>query len=130
MVAGADLSSSQFLAVKADTADGDAVLAGAGEMAVGILQNKPGNTEEATVAVAGIVKAKAGASVTQGTPVSVNASGKIVTATLASVDTSDGGAAADPVNGSYVLGIAMQSADADDVFSILLTHAGFWKATA
>lgn len=60
--AGADLSSKQFHAVKI-AADGDVEQAGAGERAMGLLQNKPIENEAAEIEMDGISKAVAGAAI-------------------------------------------------------------------
>lgn len=58
--AGADLSSSQYKAVKYDSA-GDVVVAGAGEAAAGILMNAPASGAAADVVALGGALAIAGA---------------------------------------------------------------------
>jgi len=75
--AGADLSGSQFLAVNLD-GGGGAVLAGAGEKILGVLQNKPVSGEAATITILGMTKAITGAAVTAGAPVEVDANGKFI----------------------------------------------------
>lgn len=75
--AGADLSSSQYLAVKFDSSE-DVVLAGAGETAIGILQNKPADEKPADVAVGGGAIAIAGAAITGGAFLKANAAGKLI----------------------------------------------------
>ena len=93
-VAGADLSAAQYKAVKLNSS-GAAVLAGAGEFAIGILQNNPASGVAAMIATVGAIsKAKAGGSITAGATVAVNASGLLVDAAEATVNTSDAGAAA------------------------------------
>lgn len=107
LVAGADLSSAQYSLVKVD-ASGQAVLAGAGEAAVGVLQNDPESGEAATIAIGGVSKCRAGGSVDEGN-VTSDASGKA---------TADSG-------GSYVIGQALSAAGgADEFFTLLITHAG------
>jgi hypothetical protein len=78
LVAAADLSTKQFYAVKV-TADSAVNLAGDGEMAIGILQNKPTSGHAAVIAGPGsISKGVCGAAVTVGAPVGVDTDGKIV----------------------------------------------------
>lgn len=77
--AGADLSASQFLVVKRE-ADGDIVVAGAGE-GVGILDNAPLATETADVVTAGTTKVKCGAAVAIGDRLIADAEGKAIPAT-------------------------------------------------
>lgn len=80
LVAGADLSSSQFHAVNLDS-NGDVVLSTAGGQTVGALGNKPQDTEAATVNNTGVVYMKAGAAISKGAAVQVGTGGKIVTHT-------------------------------------------------
>lgn len=77
LAAGADLSAKQFLAV-VPTA-GKAAVAGAGVKCLGVLQNKPTADQAATVVVHGITKAIAGAAITAGAQVEVNAQGEFIT---------------------------------------------------
>lgn len=129
LIAAADLSAKQFYAVKIDNT-GKAALAGAGEMACGILQNKPASGEAATIAVFGTTKAQAGGTVTAGDVVKADAAGKIVVASKGTTNTSDAGAGSDPLLGSNVLGIAQESAVDGDVFPVLITHSGAVPTTA
>ena len=127
-VAGADLSASQYLAVKLNSS-GQVVVAGAGEAAIGILQNKPGAGQAATVRVGGASKAKAGGTIAAGADVAANSSGAIVVATAGRTNTSDADAAADPLIGSYTLGAALSGAASGDIFDILILHRGVAPTT-
>ncbi len=130
LVAGADLSASQFLAVKLNSS-GRAVLAGAGEDAVGVLQSKAGAGLPVTVRVAGITKFIAGDAIAAGARVASDADGKAKTAVAASVNTSDAGAPADAVAGSFTLGHALEAAAASGVFiAVLLSKSGAVPTTA
>jgi hypothetical protein len=102
--AGEDLSASQYKAVKIDS-DGNAVLAGAGEKSVGVLQDKPLDIGHAgAVGFNGITKAIAGAAITAGSEVEVGTDGKLIT-----LDT------------GVSLGTATTSAGADgEQFSLLI----------
>lgn len=75
IVASADLSAWQFRVVRVtgDLADNNAE-------AYGVLQNKPLSGEHATVAVAGIIKAYAGAAIAAGVGIGVTNSGFLITA--------------------------------------------------
>ncbi|MGB9886747.1 MAG: hypothetical protein ACPLRW_07115 [Moorellales bacterium] len=102
-IAGADLSNSQYLAVKVN-ASGQVVLAGAGENAIGILQNKPANGQAAQIMVLGESKAVYGASVTAGQNLAADASGKLV-----------------PASGeAAVLAVALESGGANEIHTVLL----------
>lgn len=130
LFAGADLSASQFLAVKLNSS-GQAVLAGAGEDAVGVLQSKAVAGLPVTVRVAGITKFIAGAAIAAGARVASDADGKAKTAVAASVNTSDAGAAADAVAGSFTLGHALEAAAASGVvIAVLLSKSGAVPTTA
>jgi hypothetical protein len=123
--ASADLSANRYQFVTVNSS-GQVAVAAAGDPAIGVLQNKPAAAgRSATVRVLGVSKVKAGAALTKGDQVASNASGKAVTATKATVNTSDTGVASDPVIASNVLGIALESAAAaDEVISVLLLHSG------
>jgi hypothetical protein len=130
LLAAADLSAKQFYAVKVDS-NGKAALAGAGEVAIGVLQNKPGSGQAATIRIAGATKMVASAAVAAGALVAANAAGKSVTATKATTNTSDAGGAADPLVGSHVMGVALTAAGQDlDVHEVLLINAGAVATTA
>lgn len=74
--AGADLSASQYCFVGVNSSN-QAVLAGEGTRAIGVLQDVPAVAGRACrVAIAGVSKVKCGGNITQGNPVSVGASGK------------------------------------------------------
>lgn len=130
LVAGADLSAKQFYGVKVNSS-GQAVLAALGEMCIGILQNKPASGEPATVAIAGKSKAIFGASTAIGLAVKTDANGKFIAASAGVVNTSDAGAASDPVIGSHVVGVSMGTAGADlAIGEVLLCHMGVVPTTA
>jgi len=97
--AGADLSAAQFLFVKLNSS-GQVVLAGAGENAIGVLQNKPsavGDAAEVALLSGGRYKVRAGGALaTIGTKISSNASGQ----------------AAAAATGQHVLGVQLTTATA------------------
>lgn len=128
--AAADLTAKQFYAVKVDST-GKAALAGAGEFAIGLLQNKPGSGQAATVAYGGISKALAGGTIAAGATVAVNSDGKLVDATEAKIASLDGNAASNVgITGSNVIGVAMAGASSGDIFPVLLLIAGATPTTA
>lgn len=129
-VAGADLSAADrpFRAVKFDS-NGAIVLAGVGEAAVGILQNKPGVGVAANVATGGQSKARAGGTIAAGADVAVGANGLLVAATGARTNTSDGGAASDPLIGPNVIGQAVTAAVSGDIFTLNIAPRGAVPAT-
>lgn len=135
ILAGEDLSSYQYSGVKVNSS-GALVRAGAGEFAIGILQNAPTNGAMGIVRIAGVSVMKAdGTGVTRGDRVSCAANGVGRTSSaaasgLAHVNTSDAGAATDPVIGAAIVGIALTTAAAGANFNVLLTHSGAVATTA
>ena len=108
--AGADLSAKQYFFVKID-ANGDAVLAGNGENAIGVLQNAPASGEAANIAVAGVSKVIIGdtTSLDSGVVISSDADGK---ATIG-------------VSTDFALAILIEDTTAnDDVVSCLIQKTG------
>lgn len=79
LVAAADLTGSQFFAVKQTSAT-EVNLAGAGEAIFGILMNDPNTGEAATCDTDGHSKAEAGAAVALGALVTPDANGRLITA--------------------------------------------------
>ena len=107
--AGADLSASAnlFKAVKLDT-DGKAVLCSAiTDIPIGILQDLSTAGHAVPVAVGGIVKAKAGATIAAGAPVATKADGTLQTAATT----------------QYVIGTARWGGVSGDVISVHLQPA-------
>jgi hypothetical protein len=103
--AGADLSSSQYLAVQV-AADGDIEVSATDGAAIGILQNEPTENQVAAVRVVGISKAVAGAH-----PI----------APLALVAAGTAGKIEPATTGQEVLGIALTATGAiNDVITILV----------
>lgn len=117
--AGVDLSASQYKAVKLD-ADGNAVLAGAGEFAVGILVDDPKLGQTATIQVSNVSKAVAGAAFQAGDLLTPNATGQLVEATVAAANTTTGA-----ITGDKVLALALQDAGAaGQIVPVVIIHAG------
>lgn len=106
-IAGADLSTKQFYVVKLNSS-GQIVLAGDGEMAYGILQDKPVSGAVGSVAVSGQSLAVLGATVAAGAKVAANASGQVVTATT----------------GENVLGICTEGGAVNEVRSVEIGSVG------
>lgn len=78
LVAGEDLSTHQYKLIDVDS-NGNAVLATAGEIGIGILQNDPILGESAAIRVYGLSKVVAGALVDIGDIVEVGADGVAIT---------------------------------------------------
>lgn len=80
LVAGADLSAKQFYAVKLNSA-GEVVLAGDGELSIGLLQNKPVSGEACEIDMDGISKAvMGGTTANANTKLASDGNGKLITA--------------------------------------------------
>ena len=126
--ATADLSAKQFYAVAVD-GEGEIDVAGAGVMAIGILQNDPADTYMGTVRVMGVSKAVAGDTINAGAALAAETGGRVVTATKAIVDT-QAGSATDPVIGSNVIGIALEDAVDGQIFRMLVCNMGAVPTTA
>lgn len=107
LVAGADLSNKMYCLVKLDS-DGNAVLCGNNEVAIGILDGKPKAGERSAVNILGTSQVVAGGSIPIGSRVISNTEGKAI---------------ALPTDaGTYnVIGIALQSAGSDgEIIEILI----------
>jgi hypothetical protein len=132
LTAGSDLSTKQYYAVKIHT-DGLLALTAAGECVAGILYTKP----SASGTVASVhplngrkTKAIAGGTIAKGDLLASDANGKLVTATKAATNTSDAGAAADALIGSFVCGVALEAAVSGDIFQFLALPLGAVPTTA
>ena len=105
--AGADLSGDQYKLVKLSA--GKAVLcAAATDAPVGVLQNKPGSGEAATVCVSGATKLLAGATINSGDLVGTDASGT-ADAKTPGTDTTE-----------YVVGTALTGAASGEILTALI----------
>lgn len=105
--AGADLSALQFRAVK--FVGSDVNVAGLGENACGILQNKPASGDAADVMILGISRALSGAAFAAGAKLSCDAVGRVILA----------------ASGHHVIGIAQEAAGgADEIVAIQVALGG------
>lgn len=82
--------------------------AGAGVPVLGVLQNNPMLGEAATVMCGGITKLIAGGTIAVGALIAADANGHAVTA----------------ATGAYAVGVALESAVANDIFTVLLQSNG------
>lgn len=107
LVAGADLSARQFRFVKltgVETID----VNGAGDPAIGILQDKPGNTQTGIVGIAGRLEIEAGAAISAGGLIQSDAVGRAV-----------------PSVGGHVLGTAvLSSSGAGEIIEMMFEPRG------
>jgi hypothetical protein len=107
MKAGEDLSAKQFFFVKVSAKD-TVVKCGAGELAMGVLQDKPASGEWGNVAVSGIVMVSANGSFDAGDFVASDSGGEAVEAATT----------------AHILGIAMAAGADGAIVPILLKSAG------
>lgn len=77
--ANADHSANQYLAAVATS--GNAAVAGAGVDIIGVIQNKPTIGKATTLVVNGVSKGRAGAAISIGAKLMIDASGRFITAT-------------------------------------------------
>lgn len=109
--ASADLSAKQFYAVKITGARVVGLPTATTDLVYGILQNKPKSGDAADVAIFGICKALAGASLTAGSLVGVLSGGLIGTFTTSA--------------GNMALGYAIEAAVSAQVFTMYMFPAPF-----
>lgn len=102
-IAAADLSAKQYYAVKIDS-NGKVALAGAGESAIGILQNNPAEGQTAAVMLSGETYAVFGGTVAAGANLTPDANGKLVTASA----------------GNNIIAITTIAAAADEIRTVVL----------
>jgi hypothetical protein len=110
IIASQNLSAQQYRAVTNAGA-----VAGAGGKPLGILQNKPQSGQAATVCTEHLSKAVAGATIAKDADVMSDATGAMVTAATV---------------GSYIVGRAMESAVAGDIFQIMVLTVTGARVTA
>lgn len=118
--ASGDMTNNQFLFCILN-GSAQVVVAGANVSCIGVIQDTPAASGRATaVRCFGVTKVVYNGTITVNDKVASDASGKAVRATAASVSAGT----PEPLAGSYVMGIALESGSAGDTRSILLTHAG------
>lgn len=109
LVAGEDLTESQFCAIDVEQATGHAILPNVGSRAIGVIQNKPDDGEAATVVVTGVTKVFVGTGgIGAGDNVTVDDDGSIIRAT----------------SDDLCIGIALTNASAGALGTVLLLNAG------
>ena len=101
--AGADLSAQQYRCVKLNTSTGKAVVAGAGEAILGVLQQPRVADQEVTVEVAGTTKVVAGNTVTPGIQLEVGTDGRVI-----------------PLNTGILVGYAITGGSANQIIEMLI----------
>jgi len=98
-IAGEDLSDKMYYVVKLDS-NGNVVLCGANEVAIGVLDGKPKAGERVAVNILGTSKVVSGGEIAVGSKVVSDANGKVVTMPVEA--------------GTYnVIGIALESSSGD-----------------
>lgn len=130
LIAGADLSTKQFLCMTLQS-DGTVNTTGtAGGEVLGILQNTPASGAVAIVRVFGMSKIIASTTIATGVRVASTNAGKTKAAVAGKTDTSDAGAAADPLIGSYCIGIAVTDGATDTAHNVFVNTIGAIPSTA
>ncbi len=129
--AGADLSTSQYAAVKLGTGANEVVLAGANEESIGVLQNKPTSGQAAQVRMHGTSKMKASGAISKGAAVAAAASGKIAAAgdghthtenTAGTYTQNATTSAPGAASIAYIIGRALEAAAADgDLIEVFIS---------
>jgi hypothetical protein len=111
----ATMASSQHYGVYANSSNQWQVAATKGRRISGVMQENPA-TGNAEAMVSGLSKAVAGGAIDEGDPITVDSSGRFITAN----DAAD-----------YVIGEAMSAVSAaGSTFSLLITHAGYLGSTS
>lgn len=105
LIAGEDLTGSQFCAVDIERGTGAAVLPVEGDRVVGILQNKPDDGQSCTLVQTGISKVKVGATgIEAGDNVTCDDDGTIIQAS----------------SGDIIVGVAMKTNASGELGTVLL----------
>ena len=110
--AGADLSAKQYYFVKLSAANTVNVCSAITDIPIGILQNKPGSGEAATVCLFGISKVSANGTLAAGNLIGTSADSQ-ADAIAAGTDTT-----------VYTMGQALEAAAAGDTVSMFLNPTG------
>ncbi len=100
-----------------DSGTAKAKTAGAGDAAVGILQNTPAAGEIAKVRIFGKASAISSGDITPGTILAAAANGQLKAASALAVETA-------AANGSYTLGVALTTGSANNAFQVLVRPIG------
>lgn len=116
LVAGGDLSSSQYKFVKLNSSGQAVVIAAATDRPIGVLQNNPTSGKTAEVLVSGGTKIKVGGSVTEGAIVSPDGDGDAV-AIVAGTDTT-----------KYICGTALTEGASGEIITAVINCASASRA--
>jgi hypothetical protein len=109
MVAGEDLSSSQYQLVYVDAANSVKQRNSKGAPGIGVLNNKPQNGEHASVVVMGMTRCVAGGTIAAGSWITCSASGTGIAVS----------------SGEYIFGKAITGVASGSVFQLLIQHNGY-----
>lgn len=112
--AGADLSAKQYYFVKLSAANTVNVCTAITDIPIGILQNKPGSGEAATVCLFGISKVSANGTLAAGNLIGTSADSQADAIT----------AGGTPDSTVYTMGQALEAAAAGDTVSMFLNPTG------
>jgi len=131
--ASADLSSHANRFLKVSGVNTVTFQATAGGQCIGVSSDVVPSTVGApvTVIIAGVARVEAGAAVTAGDNVKSDTVGRAITAQAAYTKTDDAGAAEDALVGSFVQGVALETAaNAGEFIRVLRLAAGAIPTTA
>lgn len=129
LLAGGDLTGSQYLFVKLSAANTVVAQDSAGGDCVGVLLNAPASGAAAIVRVAGVAPVTASGSISAGVRVASTAAGKTKASQVTRCDAS-GASATAALTGSFVMGIALTAGTADAQHRVLLQPMGAIPGTA
>lgn len=105
LTVGSDTTTSRYLLVKVASTAGQVKVSDAvTDKCLGVLYNEPKSGQAAEIAAGGVVKIKAGGSVTFGAYVGPHTNGTIVAKTT---------------DGNKAVGLALQAADSGDIIDVL-----------
>lgn len=116
LVAGGDLSSSQYKFVKLNASGQAVVIAAATDRPIGVLQNNPTSGKTAEVLVSGGTKIKVGGSVGEGAVISPDSDGDAV-AIVAGTDTT-----------KYICGTALTEGASGEIITAVVNLASASRA--
>lgn len=128
--AAADLSAAQYLLMALGSGGTVNTCSAAGQQALGVLQNAPASGAIAIVRARGISRVIASATIATGVNLATTSAGKTKAAVAGKTDTSDAGAANDPLIGSFVMGIALTDGATDTAHQMLVAPMGAIPGTA
>jgi hypothetical protein len=130
LVAAASLAALQYTFVALNSSGQAAAASAAGQDCVGVLQNAPASGAIAIVRVSGPSLIAASTTISTGARLATTSGGLSKAAVTGKTDTSDAGAAADALIGSFVMGIALSDGAVSTNHRMLVQPMGAIPTTA